>query len=37
MTHFVETVVALLPVLGWLTPAVAAAGLVTWATQPEGE
>lgn len=34
MTHFVETLVAVLPILGWVVPAVGAAGLVTWATMP---
>lgn len=34
MTHFVETLVAVLPILGWVAPAVGAAGLVTWATMP---
>lgn len=34
MTHFAETFAATLPILGWLLPAVGAAGLVTWATMP---
>lgn len=34
MTHFVETFVAVLPILCWVAPTVGAAGLVTWATMP---
>lgn len=35
--RFVETAVATLPILGWLVPAVAAAGLVTWLLTPKEE